>query len=378
MSGAVGIMSCVRCVMNSEVDRNLSLNSEGLCNHCLRYGRLVSSRVEQGVNRESALQGLILQIKASGKGKEYDCIIGVSGGVDSTYVAYLVKSLGLRPLAVHLDNGWNSELAVKNIQEVLERLDIDLYTHVLDWEEFRDLQLSFLRASTPDGEIPTDHAIFALLWRQAAQHGIKYVVTGMNFATEAISLPDWAYGHSDWRYINDVHHKFGRSRLDTYPRFSLAYLIYLNVFRRIRTVSILNYVQYDKRAAMQLLETQLGWRNYGGKHHESIYTRFYQGYVLPKKFGLDKRYAHLSDMINSAQMTRDEAMDELKKPTYALDLQQLDLEYVTKKLRLTPEEFAGIMSLPKKSFRDYRNSYRVVELLKRALNWMRGVGIYPK
>jgi N-acetyl sugar amidotransferase len=364
--------------MDTVADHDIEFDTVGICNHCRRYDSMLSSRVLRGEAGKLMLDSLVRRMKSSGVGREYDCIIGVSGGVDSTYVAWLVKQLGLRPLAVHLDNGWNSELAVKNIKRVLSKLNIDLYTHVIDWEEFRDLQVAFLKASTPDGEIPTDHAISALLWREASKRGIKHIVSGMNFMTESIYVPDWAYGHSDWRYIKDVHRRFGSVKLRTYPSFSLSYLIYANLIRRIRIVSILNYIDYNKNEAMHILGEELGWQYYGGKHHESIYTRFYQGYVLPKKFGIDKRYGHLSDLVNAHQMTRTDALEEIKKPPYPEVDQQEDLLYVSKKLGLRGGGFDEIMALPAKSFRDYRNSFALVNLLKSMVNALRGRGLYPR
>ncbi len=371
-------VACVRCIMDTRADPSIRFDEYGVCHHCRRYDELASTRLITGEAGRQALRGLVDRMKSAGRGRDYDCIIGVSGGVDSTYVAYLVSKIGLRPLAIHLDNGWNSELAVKNIERVLRKLEIDLYTLVVDWEEFRDLQVAFLKASTPDGEIPTDHAIFALLWREAARRGIRYIVSGMNFATESVSVPDWSYGHSDWRYVKDVHRRFGTKKLRTYPHFSLPYLFYVNILRRIRTVSILNYVDYHKEQAMELLEKELGWIYYGGKHHESIYTRFYQGYVLPTKFGIDKRYGHLSDLINAGQMTREQALGEVAKPPYPLEEQRGDLAYVVKKLGLTPEDFEEIMRLPVRSFRDYRNSFGQVQALKRWVNRLRGAGLYPR
>lgn len=371
-------LACSRCIMDDAVDSTLTIDENGVCNHCSLHDVQLSSRVLKGEEGQRAMRVLIEKIKLAGKRQEYDCIIGVSGGVDSTYVAYLVKQLGLRPLAIHFDNGWDSELAVKNIERVLRNLEIDLHTYVVDWEEFKDLQLSFLRASVPDGEIPTDHAINALLWREACVRGIKYIVTGMNFATESIGVPDWAYGHSDWRYIKDVHRHHGTAKLRTYPHFSLAYLFYVNVIRHVRTVSILNYVDYHKEEAMKLLHDQLEWQYYGGKHHESIYTRFYQGYVLPKKFRMDKRYGHLSALINAGQMTREQALEEIRLPPYPEALQQQDLEYVTKKLGLDAAEFDQIMRLPIKSFRDYRNTHSAVQFLRRTVNRLRKLGIYPR
>jgi N-acetyl sugar amidotransferase len=364
--------------MDTCVDTKIHFDENGICNHCHRYDELLSTRVVSGEERTCALNKLVYKIQKSGKRHDYDCIIGVSGGVDSTYVAYLVKELGLRPLAVHFDNGWNSELAVKNVERVMKKLDIDLFTYVVDWEEFRSLQVAFLNASTPDGEIPTDHAIFALLWREAAKRNIKYIISGMNFTTESISVPEWSYGHSDWRYIKNVYSRFGSAKLKTYPRFSFAYLFYVNILRRIRTVSILNYVNYNKDEVMTLLQNKLGWEYYGGKHHESIYTRFYQGYVLPRKFGIDKRYGHCSDLINAGQMTREDALKEVKEAPYPKEVQQQDLIYVAKKMRLSIDEFSEIMKAPVKSFRDYKHSYDIVQFLRRTVNRLRGAGLYPK
>jgi N-acetyl sugar amidotransferase len=369
---------CIRCIMSTVADKKIVFDEKGICHHCRRYDAMFSTRVIKGEAGKAVLDGIVTKMKYAGLGRDYDCIIGVSGGVDSTYVAWLVKELGLRPLAVHLDNGWNSELAVKNIERVLSKLDIDLYTYVIDWEEFRDLQTSFLKASTPDGEIPSDHAIFALLWREAVKRGIKYIVSGMNFTTESISVPEWAYGHSDWRYVKDVHRTFGKIRLRTYPHFSLTYLMYANLIRRVQTVSILNYIDYNKDVAMRVLTEELGWQYYGGKHHESIYTRFYQGYVLPRKFGIDKRYGHMSDLINAGQLTRETALDEMRQPPYPEAQQQEDLDYVTKKLGMRRGEFEKIMALPVKSFRDYRNSFAVVDLLKSIVNRLRVRGLYPR
>lgn len=371
--------ACVRCIMDTVADKRIEFNVAGVCHHCVRYDEQLASRVVPPAERAQKLAAMVARIKQHGQGKDYDCIVGVSGGVDSTYVAYLVKQHGLRPLAVHLDNGWNSELAVRNIERVLKKLEIDLFTHVIDWEEFKDLQLAFLRASTPDGEIPTDHAIAALLWREATRRGIKYIISGMNFATESINVPDWSYGHTDVRYIRDVHRRFGTVPLRTYPTISLPYLFfYVNLVRRVRTVSILNYIDYHKADAMNLLQEQLGWVYYGGKHHESLYTRFFQGYLLPRKFGVDKRYGHLSDLIKAGQLTREAAVGQMKQPPYPEHLQQQDVQYVCKKFGLSEAEFAAIMTAPVKSFRDYRNSYGVFQRMRRLVNWLRLHGLYPR
>ncbi|MFZ4721537.1 MAG: N-acetyl sugar amidotransferase [Phycisphaerales bacterium] len=369
---------CTRCIMNTKADPRIDFDSSGLCNHCRRYDALISARVIKGEAGQRELRRIVDEIQRAGRGKDYDCVIGVSGGVDSTYVAYLVKKLGLRPLAIHLDNGWNSELAVMNVENVLKRLGIDLFTHVIDWNEFRDLQLSFLKASVPDGEIPTDHGIYAILWQQAVKHGVRYVISGLNFTTEATIAPDWSYGHYDWRYIRSVHRRFGTRKLRTYPHISLFGLAWVNLVRRLKTVSILNYVEYDKKTAMKVIQEELGWRAYGGKHHESIYTRFYQGYILPKKFGVDKRYGHLSDLINAGQIDRESALQEIAQPTYDPALQAQDLVYVTKKLGLSREEFDAMMAEPVRSFRDYPNVFGVIQMLRGTVNRLRAMGLYPR
>lgn len=358
---------CTRCIMDT-TDPDIRFDAEGVCNHCHRYDSVSKTRLIPVEERDERLKALIDEIKAVGNGKPYDCVIGVSGGVDSTYVAWLVKKLGLRPLAVHLDNGWNSELAVANIEKTLNTLGIDLYTHVLNWEEFRNLQSSFLKASTPDGEVPTDHAIFALLYQLAAKHGLKHVITGTNVVSEAILPEKWGYGYFDWRYVKDVHKRFGTSRLSTYPHFSLIKLAYFVFVRRIRMVSILNYVNYDKAEAMDVLQNQLGWVYYGGKHYESIYTRFYQAYILPRKFKIDKRKAHYSNLVLSGQMTREEALEQMKLPVYPENLLEEDREYTIKKLGFSEAEFDAMMSAPTKTFEDYKTSHKIFETAKTMVN----------
>ncbi|MHB0952140.1 MAG: N-acetyl sugar amidotransferase [Allorhizobium sp.] len=358
---------CTRCIMDT-TDPDITFDGDGVCNHCYRYGALAKSRLIAVEERDGRLNSLVDEIKRAGQGKKYDCIIGVSGGVDSTYVAWLVKDLGLRPLAVHLDNGWNSELAVANIEKTLNTLGIDLYTHVLDWDEFKNLQISFLKASTPDGEVPTDHAIFALLYELAAKYGLHHIITGTNVVSEAILPEKWGYGYFDWRYVRNVHRIFGRSRLSNYPHFSILKLSYYVFLRRIRMVSILNYVEYDKQKAMDILKNRLGWVYYGGKHYESIYTRFYQAYILPRKFEIDKRKAHYSNLVLSGQMTRDEAVEAMKEPVYPEKMLQDDREYTIKKLGISEEDFENIMRAPRKTFEDYPNSHGIFEFAKKLVN----------
>jgi N-acetyl sugar amidotransferase len=345
-------------------DPEIQFDSQGICNHCREYDRVVLTGYYTK-DKEKGLESLVSTIRSKGEGKSYDCIIGVSGGVDSTYTANLTKELGLRPLAVHLDNGWNSEMAVANIENVLNRLGIDLYTQVLDWEEFRDLQVAFLKASTPDGEIPTDHAITNVLYEQAAKHGIGYIILGNNTTTEGIMPLRWSYGYRDWRYIKSVHGTFGKVDLRHFGHYNLARLAWYQAVKRISIVRILDYVNYTRQDALDTIQSKLGWKNYGWKHYESIYTRFFHGYVLPRKFHIDKRRAHLSALICSGQTSRTEALNELQKDPYTNpNLMAEDLEYVIKKLQLTPVSFKEIMETSPLCFRDYNNNYARLETLR--------------
>lgn len=355
---------CSRCVMDTS-DPDIEFDNNGLCNHCRSYEELAKTHVLPEAQRKQALDQLITNIKHEGANKDYDCVIGVSGGVDSTYVAYLVKQFGLRPLAVHMDNGWNSELAVSNIEKVLKKLDIDLLTTVLDWEEFKDLQLAFLKASVPDGEIPTDHAIWAVLYKTAAVHSVNYIIGGFNHATEASLPTQWAFGHYDWRYIKNIHKLFGQRKLKTFPHFNyFQHNYYYPRIKRIKLVSVLDYVSYDKAEAIRFLQDDLGWRPYGGKHYESIYTRFFQGYILPTKFGIDKRRLHLSTMICSGQIARIEALQELSKPPYAGYMLEEDMDFVLKKFGANENEFNQIMALPIRTYKEFPNSLPYAELTK--------------
>jgi N-acetyl sugar amidotransferase len=363
--------------MNRNVDPDIKI-VDGVCNHCRRYDELLSSRIVPAEEKPARLAQLVKTIKSSGSNSEYDCIIGVSGGVDSTYVALKVKELGLRPLAVHVDNGWNSELAVSNVEKTLKVLGLDLETVVLNLHEFYDLQRSFLLASTPDADIPSDHAIQAVLWAQARKHNVRYIISGMNFATESISVPSWSYGHSDWRYIRDVHRRFGKVKLSAYPHFGFGMLFWTTFVRRVRIASILNYIDYEKSQAVEELTQRLGWVAYEGKHFESIFTRWVQGYLLPAKFGIDKRRGHLSDLINSGQVTRDQALVALQADHYPQRLRQDDEALLRKKLKLNTAEVEAIVSAGPESFRNFKNSYRFVQRLRRLVNVLRKRGLYPR
>ncbi len=341
---------CSRCVMDTS-DPDIRFDAGGVCNHCHTYDAMIARHARTGAQARAELDGIVAAVRRDGKRRAYDCVIGVSGGVDSTYVAYAVKKLGLRPLAVHLDNGWNSELAVANIERCLKALNIPLYTWVLDWEEFRDLQLAFLKASTPDSEIPSDHAIFAALRIMARRMGVKYVLAGINVRTESHLPAAWSQGHLDWRYIRAIHQQFGTVPLHGFPHMSLSMQLYYRLTQR--WVNVLNYLDYSKTRAMETLKAEVGWRYYGGKHYESIYTRFYQGYILPKKFGYDKRRCHLSSLICSGEITRSAALRELEAETYPPELQREDLEYVAKKFSLSVADFEEVLRRPPRRYADY-------------------------
>ena len=346
-------------------------DSEGVCNRCREFDLAYAAQVPSPETRDGLLRELVARIKKDGEGHEYDCVIGVSGGVDSTYTAWLVKQLGLRPLAVHMDNGWDSNLAVSNIENCLKALSIDLYTKVLDWEEFRDLQLAFLKASTPDSEIPTDHAILAAVMDKADELGVRYIIWGVNLGTEGLSIPTWSTGHFDWKYIRSVQKRFGRTALRSFPHFSLLRLAYLRYVKGQKPVYILNYIDFRKEDAEDTIKRELGYRPYAAKHHESIYTRFFQSYILPKKFGFDKRRLHLACLVVSGQMTRDAALEELKKEVYTSEMLRSDKQFVVKKLGITEAEFDDILSLPPKSFWDYP-SYEKNPLVRLYRNWRAG------
>lgn len=346
---------CARCIMDT-TDPEIVFDAAGVCNHCHRYLSVVASDTLRGAEGRAALEEIAERIRAHGKGKRYDCIIGLSGGIDSSYVAYLTHELGLRPLAIHLDNGWNSEIAARNIENVVTRLGIDLQTEVLDWVEFRSLQVAFLRASTPDCEIPTDHAITAVLYRAAIAHRVPYILSGVNLATEQMMPRSWSYGHFDWRYIQSVARRHGDRPLRTFPHYTaFEHEVQFPFWHRLKEVLPLNLIDYNKAEVTALIERELGWRSYGSKHHESLYTRFYQTWILPRKFGVDKRRPHLSCLVNGGQLTRDQALGEMARPP--LDERQLEIDrrFVLKKLSLTEDEFAAIEAAPIRSFWDYES-----------------------
>lgn len=360
---------CKNCILDSNDDPDFQLDDNGMCNHCHYYFEQEKEFIKTGAEAENLLNNTIKQIKDYGKKHKYDCLIGLSGGVDSSYVAYLAKQKGLRALCVHFDNGWNSELAVMNIQNIVNKLGFDLYTYVINWDEFKDLQLAYLKASVIDIEVLTDHAIFGTLFKIAKENDIKYVLGGLNIVTEGILPYHWTYNKKDYINIKSIHKEFGTRQLDTFPFLDKKMKKFISQ-SGVEFVNYLNWVPYIKNDVKKLLQKEIDWRDYGGKHYESIWTRFYQGYILPTKFKVDKRKAHLSTMICSGQITREEALEEMKQPPYDQAQLKIDKEFVLKKLDLSEKEFDDIMKLPVRNHREFEtegsffNYYPVLKPLR--------------
>ncbi|PKM19384.1 MAG: N-acetyl sugar amidotransferase [Gammaproteobacteria bacterium HGW-Gammaproteobacteria-15] len=359
---------CTKCVLDTS-DSDITFDNEGVCNYCNNFAALMSNSLS-GQEANEYLIETVKKIKASRKG-EYDCIVGMSGGVDSTYVAYLAKQHGLNPLAVHIDAGWNSEIAVKNIESATNRLGIDLETIVVNWKEVRDLQRAYFKASVPNCDVPQDHAFMAGIYNLAAKYGIQYIISGHNNVTEFILPPSWGYDSGDLNNLIDIHSKYGEVKLKTYPRLSLfKKIIYYRYFKNLKSLRILNYVSYDKENVKKFIADNLGWKDYGGKHFESRFTKFFQSYYLPIKFGFDKRRAHLSNLIASGQISREDALRELENLPYNQTEIMEDTEYFIKKLGFSEDEWQEIMESRPRRHTDFKSDYnqwwfRLLKAIKR-------------
>lgn len=355
---------CIHCIMDT-TDPNITFDGRGWCDYCRNYYKKILPNWHPNDDGEARLAPLIDKIKKEGKGRDHDCLIGISGGADSSYVTYLTKEkFGLRPLILHADAGWNSQEAVNNIERLIDGLKMDLYTHVIDWLEMKDLQLAFLKAQVPHQDTPQDHAFFGVLYNFAAQHKFKYIITGANYSTECVREPlEWHYHAMDLRQLKDIHGRFGQLPLKTFPTIGMfKYKLYYRYIKGIRVVKPLNYVPYIKEEAMDMLVERFGWQKYAHKHYESRFTRFYEGYWLLKKFGYDKRRAHFSSMILTKQMTREEALRRIAQPPYDEQTMAQDFEYVAKKLDLTVPELQAFMDGENKTYRDYKSSMSMISL----------------
>lgn len=350
--------TCSKCVLD-ETDPLITFDENGICNHCHRYDEMVDKYVVQGSLGFLKMSGIASEIKEKGKNKNYDCVIGLSGGVDSAYALYrAIDTFGLRPLAVHIDNGWNTALSVSNVNKMVREFNIDLHTHVIDWEEFKDVQLSFLKAGVPDLEIPSDLAINSYLLKFAHSQGIDCIIQGGNIRTESHIPKAWSQGHRDWKYVQSIHKEYGSVPIKTLPHMTLLEYAYL--YKRVRQVFILNYLDYNKQQALQELKHRLNFFEYEGKHCESSYTRFYQRFMLPIRFDYDKRKSHLSSLICSGQISREDALEILKKKPWDYEELASDLVFVMKKLSLPEDAYVDLMSLPKNSYNDFLNYEKVL------------------
>lgn len=332
---------CSISVMDTIEDPNITFDENGVCNYYYDYLNSAKANIIKGVEAEKKISETIALLKRNGKHKKYDCIIGVSGGVDSTYLSYKAKEFGLRVLCVHFDNGWNSELAVKNIENIVSKCGFDLYTYVIDWDEFRDIQLSYFKAGVIDIEAVNDIGIFDALDRICSEFGIKYILDGRNIATEC-TLPSY-WINKNQNNLYQIHKKFGTIPLNKFPaKFKNG--LYVRPKGSYIGINLLNFIDYNKKQAKKTITKELEWRDYGGKHYESIFTRFYQGYILPNKFNIDKRKAHLSNLIFSNQITKEEALKELQLPIYPAEQLAIDKPFVLKKLGFSEEEFKDYMN----------------------------------
>ena len=353
---------CTNCVMDT-TDSAITFDKHGVCDLCNDFYQNIQPTWQEKLKDPNLLRRTAEQIKAASRGSRYDCIIGMSGGVDSSYLCYVAKELmGLNPLVYSVDTGWNLNVAVENIERIVKALDLDMYTEVVDWNEMKDLQLAFFKAQVPYQDTPQDHAIFAGLYNYAVKHGIQYVLTGANSATECIRPPvEWVY-MNDLKMIKDIHRKFGTRPLKTFPLCGMVkYRVYYPIFKGMKRVAPLDMVEYDKEKVKLFLQERFGWQPYENKHYENVFTRFYEGYYLPHKFGYDKRKCYFSNEILAGTMTREEALAELEQPPYDPQQMEEDKAYIAKKLGLTAEEFQTIIDGENKTFRDYRNSWGLIQ-----------------
>lgn len=354
-------------------DSMIIFDDQGVCDHCNTFKNVTLPSWDTGVGGGAKLASLVEAIKHDGRGKDFDCIIGMSGGIDSSYLTYIAKEkMGLRPLVFHVDAGWNSQIAVNNIERLIDGLGLDLFTEVIDWQEMRDLQLAFFKSGVPHIDTPQDHAFFATMYKFATQHKVKYILTGANLSTECIRNPiEWMYYQSDSRQLRDIHRQFGARPLKTFPVTSILWhKVWLPYFKGIKVVRPLNMVPYIKEEAKQLLIDRFGWQPYSQKHFESRFTKFYESYWLPKRFGYDVRRIQYSSLIVTGQMAREEAIELLKKPSYDETTIAQEIEFVANKLGITVDELNSYMKLPHKTYKDYKNQRQLYDYGARVMRAM--------
>ena len=348
---------CSNCVMDT-TDSKIVFDDKGVCDHCNTYYKDILPHWHTDDRGDRELTDIINKIKKEGKGKDFDCLMGMSGGIDSSYLLYVMKEkYGLRPLVFHVDAGWNSQIAVNNIERLVDGLGLDLYTEVINWEEIKDLQLAFFKSGVPHIDVPQDHAFFATMYKFASKHKIKYILTGGNYSTECVRNPlEWMYYQSDSIQLRDIYKKFGSGKLKDYPVTNILWhKVYLPYVKKIKLIRPLNFVPYNKDEAMQLLVDEFGYQKYPQKHFESRFTRFYESYWLPKKFGYDTRKVQYSSLILTNQITREEALKKLESPSFDPETIHQDFEYVATKLGISVEELQSYMDAPNKTYTDYKS-----------------------
>lgn len=355
---------CSNCVMDT-YDAHITFDENGVCDHCHDFENNVKPNWHTDECGRQTLKKIVAKIKAGGKGKDFDCILGISGGVDSSYMLHLaVKAFGLRPLVFHVDGGWNSELAVHNINVMIDKLGLDLYTEVINWEEMKDFQLAFFKSGVPHLDIPQDHAFVATLYHFADKHKIKYILNGGNFSTECVQYPmQWLYYGTDMVHINDIRKQFGINKMETYPFSSVfRHKIYLKYIKGVNVIKPLNYMPYVKADTLAFLEKEYDWKPYPQKHFESRFTKFYEGYWLTERFGFDTRRVQYSSLILTGQMSREEAIERLKKPAYDPSTIDDEFNYIATKLGITADELRHYFTMPQKFYWDYKNQQNIFRL----------------
>jgi N-acetyl sugar amidotransferase len=365
------IVMCRRCIYDENVP-GISFNSDGICNYCINIENM-EKVYPNDENGHKILHKIISRIKRDGKNKKYDCMIGVSGGCDSSYMVYMMKKYGLRPLAVHFDNTWNSTIATENIKNVLKKLDVDLFTLVADNKEYDDIYRSFMKAGVPDLEAPTDIALAATLRIAAEKYKIKYIIEGHNFRTEGVSPLGMLY--MDGRYIESIHKKFGIVKMRTYPNMKIARFLKWMIYVNIKMIRPLYYIKYDKSEAMKFLEKEFGWKWYGGHHLENRFSAFYHSYFLPRRFGIDTRIIGFSALIRSGQISKEQGLSMMEQPFF---LEDDIVNLVKKRLGFSDEEFEKTMNLPKKTFRDYKSYKSLFEYMRPFFWFMYKLNRIPK
>jgi len=348
---------CSNCVMDT-TDSAIIFDENGVCDHCRDFDENVMPNWHTDSRGRSQLAAQIDDVRKAGKGRDFDCLLGLSGGLDSSYMLHLlVKEFGLRPLVFHVDGGWNSDLAVNNIQMLVEKLDLDLFTEVIDWEDMRDFQLAFFKSGISQIDIPQDHAFVATLYKFANKYNVKHIMNGGNISTECVRNPlEWLYYGTDMWMINDIRRKFCTRPLNNYPFSSVFFhKFYLRYLRGVKVIRPLNYMPYTKEIAINTLRDEYGWRAYPQKHFESRFTKFFEGYWMPTRFGYDTRKVQFSSLILTGQMTRAEALEKLKVPAYDPNTIDDEFSYIAKKLGISFEELKLYHQMPLKSYKDYRN-----------------------